>query len=98
MSIDTNIVKKVARLARLDVPEGDLERRAESINGILHWIDQLQSVDVEGVEPLANVSESELFMRDDVVSDGDCRDQILANAPEETQGFFVVPKVIETEE
>lgn len=98
MSVDIETVRKVARLARIDIPEEDLERRAASINGTLQWIDQLQAVDTEGVEPLANVSDSELFLRPDEVTDGDCADKVLANAPEKTQGFFVVPKVIETEE
>jgi aspartyl-tRNA(Asn)/glutamyl-tRNA(Gln) amidotransferase subunit C len=97
MSIDIETIKNVARLARIEIPEEELEHRAASVNGILHWIDKLQSVDTQDVAPLANVSDSELFLREDVVNDGNYRDKILANAPEEMQGFYVVPKVIETE-
>lgn len=95
MSVDKETVRKVARLARIAVPEQRLEPLAAELNGILAWIEQLQEVDVEGVEPLTTPVPMTLPMRADVVTDGNIRDQVLANAPSSADGFFVVPKVVE---
>lgn len=95
MTVDRETVRKVARLARIAVPEQRLEPLAAELNGILAWIEQLQEVDVEGVEPLTTPVPMTLPMRADVVSDGGIRAQVLANAPSSTDGFFVVPKVVE---
>lgn len=95
MSVDKNTVRKVARLARIAMPEERLEPMAKELNGILAWIEQLNEVDVDGVEPMTTPVEMKLPMRDDVVSDGNIRDQVLANAPRSEEGFFVVPKVVE---
>lgn len=95
MSVDRETVRKVARLARIAVPEQRLEPLASELNSILAWIEQLQEVDVEGVEPLTTPVPMTLPMRADVVTDGGIRDQVLANAPSATDGFFVVPKVVE---
>lgn len=95
MSVDKNTVRKVARLARIAMPEERLEPMAKELNGILAWIEQLNEVDVDGVEPMTTPVEMKLPMRDDVVSDGNIRDQVLANAPKSEEGFFVVPKVVE---
>ena len=65
------------------------------MNGILSWIDQLNEVDIDGVEPMTSVVETTLPMREDVVADGDIQDQVLANAPRTEDGFFVVPKAVE---
>ncbi len=95
MSVDKKTVSKVARLARIAVPEERLEPMAKELNTILAWIEQLNEVDVEGVEPMTTPVAMELPMREDVVTDGSIRDQILANAPRSEDGFFVVPKVVE---
>lgn len=95
MSVDKNTVRKVARLARIAIPEERLEPMAKELNGILAWIEQLNEVDVDGVEPMTTPVEMKLPMREDVVSDGNIRDQVLANAPKTEEGFFVVPKVVE---
>ena len=96
MAIDVATVRKVARLARIATPEDRLEPLAQELNGIMAWIEQLNEVDVEGVEPMTSAVEGlSLPMRDDVVSDGNIRDQVLANAPRSEEGFFVVPKVVE---
>jgi aspartyl-tRNA(Asn)/glutamyl-tRNA(Gln) amidotransferase subunit C len=95
VSVDKETVRKVARLARIAVPEQRLEPLAAELNGILAWIEQLQEVDVEGVEPLTTPVPMTLPMREDIVSDGNIRDQVLANAPAAADGFFVVPKVVE---
>ena len=95
MSVDKATVEKIARLARLRVPEERKEPIAQELNHILSWIEELNTVDTEGVEPLASVTGHKLPMRVDEVSDGDIAERVLANAPEEASGFFVVPKVVE---
>ena len=95
MSIDVATVRRVARLARLREPEERLEPLARELSGIMGWIDQLNEVDVEGVEPMASAVAATLPLREDVVTDGGDADSILANAPAEASGFFVVPKVVE---
>ena len=94
-AIDNNTVAKIARLARLAVPEERLAPLAQDLNRILSWIEELNEVDTDGVEPLASVTGHSLPLREDVVNDGDMADKVLANAPEEASGFFVVPKVVE---
>ena len=95
MSVDKTTVAKIARLARLNVPKDRLEPVAGELSGILDWIAELDEVQTENVEPLASVTGHALPMRDDVVTDGDCVDRVLANVPEDATGFFVVPKVVE---
>jgi aspartyl-tRNA(Asn)/glutamyl-tRNA(Gln) amidotransferase subunit C len=95
MSVDKTTVAKIARLARINVPEDRLQPVARELNGILDWIDELNEVQTDHVEPLASVTGHALPMRDDVVADGDCVGKVLANVPEGASGFFVVPKVVE---
>ncbi|TNE32434.1 MAG: Asp-tRNA(Asn)/Glu-tRNA(Gln) amidotransferase subunit GatC [Alphaproteobacteria bacterium] len=95
MSIDTGTVEKIARLARIRVTEEEKVKFAGELNGIMQWIEQLQDVDTEGVEPMTSVVDMSLYMREDAVTDGDMQEKILANAPEASEGFFVVPKVVE---
>ena len=95
MSVDKDTVKKIARLARLEVPEERQEQVAGELNAILSWIEELGEVDTSNVEPLASVTGHSLPLRADTVTDGNKVDDILANAPEQASGFFVVPKVVE---
>ena len=95
MSVDKNTVRKVARLARIAVPEERLEPMAKELNGILAWIEQLNEVQVDGVEAMTTPVAMTLPMREDVITDGGIQDQVLANAPKSEDGFFVVPKVVE---
>jgi aspartyl-tRNA(Asn)/glutamyl-tRNA(Gln) amidotransferase subunit C len=95
VSVDKNTVRKVARLARIAVPEERLEPLSKELNGILAWIEQLNEVNVDGVEAMTTPVPVKLPMREDVISDGNIRDQVLANAPKSEDGFFVVPKVVE---
>jgi aspartyl-tRNA(Asn)/glutamyl-tRNA(Gln) amidotransferase subunit C len=95
MSVDKDTVKKIARLARLDVPEERQEQIAGELQAILSWIEELSEVDTANVEPLASVTGHSLPLRVDNVTDGNKVDDILANAPEQASGFFVVPKVVE---
>jgi len=98
MSMDKDTARKVARLSSIEVSDNEIESVAPQLSGILEWIEQLREVDTDNVEPLANVVNIELALREDKVTDGDCAEKVLANAPEETQDFFVVPKVVEQEE
>ena len=95
MSITRETVKKLGRLSRLHIEESQEEHLATEVNGILGWIEQLSEVDTQGVEPMTGVSDMELYQREDKVTDGGIQDQVLANAPETTAGFFVVPKIVE---
>jgi aspartyl-tRNA(Asn)/glutamyl-tRNA(Gln) amidotransferase subunit C len=96
MSIDEKTVRKVAKLARLALPEERVAPMAKELNGIMAWIEQLNEVDVEGVEPMTSAVEGlSLPMRDDVVTAGDDPEKVLKNAPKSEDGFFVVPKVVE---
>ena len=95
MSIDTKTVSRIAHLARLKIPEEEQQHVAGELSKILDWIEQLNEVDVAGVEPLANVNDMALRRRADVVNDGAKPADILANAPAHTANFFTVPKVVE---
>ena len=95
MAITTKDVKKVAGLAHIRMNDADLEKMAPQLSKIIGFIEQLNEVDTDNVEPLANVADITLALREDEITDGDCADKVLANAPESTQGFFIVPKVVE---
>ena len=95
MSIDIDTARKVAHLARIQVAEDDLPELARELSGILTFMEQLNEVDVEGIEPMTSVTPMRLKRRADVVTDGGYQDKILANAPDAREGFFAVPKVVE---
>lgn len=99
MSVDKETVRKVARLARIAVAEERLEPLAQELNGILGWIEQLNEVDVSGVEAMTSTVEADLPMREDVLASGPTGggqpENVVANAPRTEDHFFVVPKVVE---
>ena len=95
MSVDAALVRRVARLARIRVPEERLEPLAGELNGILNWIEQLNEVDVTGVEPMTSVTPMVMKKRQDGVTDGGHPEKIVLNAPATEDGFFLVPKVVE---
>ena len=95
MSVSTEQVRHIAKLARNAMSEEEIERLAPELNNILGWVEQLGEVDTDGVEPLTAVIDLKLRLRDDVVNHGNIRDEVLANAPDAQHGFFAVPKVIE---
>ena len=95
MSVDSATVRKIAALARIAVSDDEVGAMVPELNNILGWIEQLGEVDVTGVEPMTAVIANTLRLRDDVVTDGNIRDAVLANAPAREHGFFGVPKVIE---
>jgi len=94
-SIDTQTARKVAKLSRIAVPEADLPALAGAISNILTFMEQLNEVDVTGVEPMTSVTPQRLKRRKDVVTDGNQQAAVLANAPDAREGFFAVPKVVE---
>ena len=95
MTIDTYTARKVARLARIRVEEERLPALAREFDAILGFIEQLNEVDVEGVEPMTSVTPMRLKRRADAVTDGGRQAEVLANAPDAREGFFAVPKVVE---
>ena len=95
MSLDPATVRRIATLARIRVEDAELATLQAELNGILGWIEQLNEVNVDGVEPLTGAARMALKMRDDVVTDGGYPEKVLANAPERAENFYVVPKVVE---
>lgn len=95
MSVDAKTVKRVAHLARIALPEDDVLRMQGEINAILGFVEQLNEVDVEGVEPMTSVSPMAMKKRQDVVTDGGIAGKVVANAPVSEDSYFMVPKVVE---
>ena len=95
MSITEDEARKVAHLARIAVEDEALPALARELSGILHFMEPLKEVDVEGVEPMTGVMPMRLKRREDVVTTGGMADKILSNAPDAREGFFAVPKVVE---
>ncbi len=95
MALTTKDTQKIAKLARLRMDAAEVEHFTHEINGILHWVEQLQEVNTDGVEQMTSVANLTLPMRADVVTDGEIQQQVLANAPMSDYGCFVVPKVLE---
>ncbi len=95
MSVDEAKVRHIAKLARIAVSDAEVHALAPELSNILGWVEQLGEVDVTGVAPMTAVIPNTLRLREDVVTEGNRRDEILANAPAAEHGFFAVPKVIE---
>jgi aspartyl-tRNA(Asn)/glutamyl-tRNA(Gln) amidotransferase subunit C len=95
MSLDTATVRRIAKLARLRIEEAEVLPLQTELNAILGYVDQLNEVDVAGVEPLSGGAQMAMRLREDVRTDGEIAEQILANAPDRQGMFFAVPKVVE---
>lgn len=95
MSIDIETARRVAKLARIKVEDADLPALAQDFNRILGFVEQLNEVDVDGIEPMTSVTPMRLKRRSDEVTEGNQQDKILKNAPDAREGFFAVPKVVE---
>ncbi len=95
MSVDSKTVRYIARLARVAVNEDQIEPMERELNAILGWVEQLSEVDTQDIPPMTSVIEARLKMRADEVTDGGYPDRVTGNAPEEADGFFTVPKVVE---
>ena len=95
MSLDHATVRRIASLARIRVEDHEVENLCHELNGILGWIEQLNEVDVTGIEPLTGAIKAAVTMRPDVVTDGGYPEKVLSNAPDRIGDFFSVPKVVE---
>jgi aspartyl-tRNA(Asn)/glutamyl-tRNA(Gln) amidotransferase subunit C len=95
MSIDIETARKVAKLSRIKVADADLPALAQKLSSIMGFMEQLNEVDVSGIEPMTSVTPMRLKRRADVVTDGNIQDAVLKNAPDAREGFFAVPKVVE---
>jgi aspartyl-tRNA(Asn)/glutamyl-tRNA(Gln) amidotransferase subunit C len=95
MSVDLATVKRVAHLARIAVPEADLPKLQGELNAMLGFVEQLNEVNVEGVEPMTSVTPMAIKQREDMVTDGEIAAKVVANAPASEDNYFIVPKVIE---
>ena len=95
MKIDKNTINKIARLSRIKLKDKESEDYIKDLNSILDWVDQLNEVNTDNIEPLSNISSSVLPKRDDISNDVNSTDEILENAPDKLEGFFAVPKVVE---
>ena len=95
MKLDTNTINKIAKLARISLSKEEANDLLKDMNSILDWVEQLNEVDTESVEPLANISSSTLPQRIDEAKDINSSDEILKNSPDKLEGYFAVPKVVE---
>ncbi|MEM9207477.1 MAG: Asp-tRNA(Asn)/Glu-tRNA(Gln) amidotransferase subunit GatC [Pseudomonadota bacterium] len=95
MSVTTETVRRVARLARIKITDEEAERMTGELSSILNWVEQLSSVNVADVEPMTAVIDMPMRKRDDSITDGEMADKVVANAPAEDDHFFMVPKVVE---
>ena len=95
MSVSNEQVRHIAQLARIAMSDEEIARLEPELNAIIGWVEQLAEVNADGIEPLTAVIDQKLRLRDDEVTAGNCRDDVLANAPNAQHGFFAVPKVIE---
>ena len=95
MPVSTDQVRHIAKLARIAMSDEEIARLEPELNAIIGWVEQLAEVNTDGIEPLTAVIDQKLRLRVDEVTAGDCRDDVLANAPNAQHGFFAVPKVIE---
>ena len=95
MSVDAATVRRIAHLARIAVTDAEVSHLQGELNAMLAFVEQLQEVNVEGVEPMTSVMPMQMKKREDVVNDGDIVDAVTANAPDAQDHFFLVPKVLE---
>lgn len=95
MSVDRATVHRIAHLARIAVTEDEAARLEKELSGILDWVAQLDEIDTSAVPPMTRVASMTMKMRKDEVTDGFCAADILKNAPEVDDGYFVVPKIVE---
>ena len=95
MKIDKNTINKIASLSRIKLDDKESTDYIKDLNSILDWVDQLNEVNTDNVEPLSNISSAVLVQRDDIAKDTNSSEEVLENAPDKLEGFFAVPKVVE---
>ena len=95
MKLDTNTINKIAKLARIKLSDEEAKDLLKDMNSILDWVEQLNEVNTDKVEPLTNISSSVLTKRNDEAQDINSSDEVLQNSPDQLEGYFAVPKVVE---
>lgn len=95
MALTTDDVKKIAKLARIKLGDDEVQKHQDELNKIFNWIEQLQEVNTDGIEPMFSVDDRNLQTREDIITEPSHKDQVLKNAPNAKYGYFVVPKVVE---
>jgi len=95
LKIDKNTINKIASLSRIKLDDKESADYIKDLNSILDWVDQLNEVNTDNVEPLSNISSAVLVQRDDIAKDTNSSEEVLENAPDKLEGFFAVPKVVE---
>ena len=96
MLIDIKITKRIANLAKIELNEKEIEEYSKDLSNILSWMDELKKVDLKGIEPVTSVNDNKLFEREDLeFEDKVEKEEILSNAPDKNEDYFIVPKVIE---
>ena len=95
MKIDKNTTLKIAKLSRIKIEDSEIEELSRQLSAIVEWVEQLNEVNTEKIEPLSNVSMAKLPLRKDIENKEDNSKEILSNAPDKLQNYFVVPKVVE---
>jgi len=95
MSVDKDTVRRIAKLSRIALDEARVAPMVDELNGIFAWVQQLNEVNIDGVHPMTSVVEQRLKMREDEITDGGNANELMANAPQGEDHFFVVPKVVE---
>ncbi len=95
MKIDKNTTLKIAKLSRIKLEDSEIEELSAELSSILDWVEQLNEVNTDKIEPLSNVSKSKLPLREDMQTNEDKSNDVLSNAPEKLENYYVVPKVVE---
>ena len=95
MKIDKNTTLKIAKLSRIKIKDSEVEELSTQLSSIVDWVDQLNEVNTDNIEPLTNVSLTKWPLRKDIENSEDNSDKILSNAPDKLENFFTVPKVVE---
>ena len=95
MKIDKNTTVKIAKLTRLKLKDSEISEFSDQLSSILQWVEQLNEVDTDNIEPLNNVSMAKLPLRKDIKNNKNLSNEILSNAPEKLEDYFIVPKVVE---
>ena len=95
MKIDKNTTLKIAKLSRIKIDESEIDELSSQLNSIVEWVEQLNEVNTDTVEPLSNVSMTKLPLRKDIENSKDNSEEVLSNAPDKLEKYFAVPKVVE---
>ena len=95
MKIDKNTTLKIAKLSRINIDDKEVEELSSQLSSIVDWVEQLNEVNTDNVEPLSSVSKTKLPLRADIENNIDYSEEVLSNAPDKLEDYFAVPKVVE---